>query len=70
VTDAQTWMLIGGFLTILVAMIGLVLRAVRLEIEVLRKEMIGGFEVIGVKVDNIDRDVQALIKKVFHQEGS
>jgi hypothetical protein len=39
VTDAQTWTLIGGFLAVMVAMSGLLLRVVGAEIRGLRGEM-------------------------------
>jgi hypothetical protein len=59
-SDAQTWTVIGGFLAILVTMSGLVLRIVRLEISGLRNEMVARF-------DALDRDVQRLFERVFHE---
>ncbi|MFC7497289.1 MULTISPECIES: hypothetical protein [unclassified Nocardioides] len=59
--DAQTWTLIGGFVALVVAMIALTLRTVRAEIGVLRAE----FGTIIVKIDHIDRDVQALTDRLM-----
>ena len=63
-TDAQTWTLIVGVLTTFGAMVGLVaavfLRALRAEIGGLRGEMV-------TRPDYLDRDVQALMKHVFHR---
>lgn len=74
-TDAQTWTLIVGVLTTFVAIIGLVsavfIRVMRAEIGGLRAEMraeIGGLRSEMVtRLDYLDRDVQALMKHVFHR---
>ncbi|TSD53682.1 hypothetical protein [Aeromicrobium piscarium] len=77
-TDAQTWTLIVGVLTTFVAIIGLVstvfIRVIRAEIGGLRSEM-GGlrsemvvrFTAVNERLDYLDRDVQALMKRVFHR---
>ncbi|MDF1605618.1 hypothetical protein [Nocardioides sp. YIM 152315] len=52
--DAQTWTLIGGFFALVVAMIALVLRTVRAELSV-----------VNVKLDHLDRDVQALTDRLM-----
>lgn len=54
--DAQIWTLIGGFFAILLAMIGLTLRTVKAELAAKIDPLI-------VKVDHLDRDVQALVTK-------
>lgn len=72
VNDAQTWTLIGGFLAILVAMAGLVLRVVQVQIESVNQHVEGvtiqlGGRIDGVeaKLDLLDRDVQRLIEDRF-----
>jgi hypothetical protein len=59
-STAQSWTLIGGFLAILVAMSGLVLRIVQVQFDGLRNEMIARF-------DALDRDLQRLYERVFHE---
>ncbi len=70
-TDAQTWTLIGGVLTTFVAIIGLVsavyIRVIRAEIGGLRSEMVVRFTAVNERLDYLDRDVQALMKHVFHR---
>lgn len=85
--DAQTWTVIGGFLAILAAMAGLVLRIVTTEIRGLRGEVNGKidglrgevngkfdglrgeinarFNAVDRRFDHLDRDVQALTRRVF-----
>ncbi len=75
-TDAQTWTLIAVFATAFGLMIVLVLRilatsieAVRAEIGGLRGEVraeIGGLRgEMNAKLDSLDRDVQAITRRVF-----
>ena len=61
--DAQIWTLIGGFLAILAAMTGMVLRIVRVEIE---KVMVR-FDSIDKQISTLDRDVQNLMNRHFGQ---
>jgi hypothetical protein len=76
VNDVQTWTLIAGFLAIMVAMSGLLLRLVKAEIKVavtsgtdalrgdfgsLREEVAR----IGAKVDHLDRDVQSVVSRLM-----
>lgn len=75
-TELQTWTVIGGFLTAIFAMLGLVTssfnRTVRSEIgrvegriDALGVEMRTGFRRIDDRFDHLDRDVQALTRHVF-----
>jgi len=61
VSSAQVWTVIGGFLAILVAMIGLVLALVRAEVEGLRRELLARF-------DGLERDVHRLYVRAFERE--
>lgn len=63
--DAQTWTVIGGFLAILTVGMGLVLRTVRAEIEVVAAEFRGEFKTMTTKVEHLDRDVQRLVEHTF-----
>lgn len=65
VNDAQTWTVIGGFLAILAAMAGLVLRIVATEIRGVRGEINARFDAVDRRFDHLDRDVQALTRRVF-----
>ena len=58
--DAQTWTVIGLFFTILLAMMGLVLRVLRVEVRSLGEIMTAKFETIDARLTAIDRDVQRL----------
>lgn len=64
-TDAQTWTLIGGFLAIMVAMSGLVLRIVKTEIAAGLSPVATEVARLGVKVDHLDRDVQTVVNQLM-----
>ena len=78
--DAQIWTMIGTFTALMFGMLTVVstlfVRVVRAEIGGLRNEMngqIGGlrnemnarFDAVNVRMDGLDRDVQALVKRTF-----
>ena len=78
--DAQIWTMIGAFTALMFGMLTVVstlfVRVVRSEIGGLRSEMngqLGGlrsemnarFDAVNVRMDGIDRDVQALVKRTF-----
>lgn len=78
--DAQIWTMIGSFTALMFGMLTVVatlfVRIVRSEISGLRNEMngqIGGlrnemnarFDAMGTRIDGLDRDVQALVKRTF-----
>jgi len=67
--DAQTWTLIGGFLAILVAMSGLVLRIVQVQIEGLRNEMQAGFAAINGRLDRLETRLDRLETIVVRDHG-
>lgn len=75
-TEPQIWTMIGAFIATTIGMMTIVstlfvrvLRAeiggLRAEIGGLREEMRGRFEAVGVRIDGLDRDVQALVKRTF-----
>jgi hypothetical protein len=75
VNVAQTWTLIGGFLAVMAAMSGLLLRIVGSEIRGLRGEMtaeIGGlrremnarFDAVNTRFDGVDRRLDGLDRDV------
>ncbi|VXB32390.1 conserved hypothetical protein [Microbacterium sp. 8M] len=78
--DAQIWTMIGAFTALMIGMLTVIstlfVRVVRAEIGGLRSEMngqIGGlrnemnarFDAVNVRMDGLDRDVQALVKRTF-----
>ena len=78
--DAQIWTMVGAFTALMFGMLTVVsplfVRVVRSEIGGLRSEMngqLGGlrsemnarFDAVNVRMDGIDRDVQALVKRTF-----
>ena len=63
--DAQTWTLIGGFLTLMLTMIGLTVRTVRAEIGALGARFDGGFSTLEARIDHVDRDLQAVINRLL-----
>jgi hypothetical protein len=69
VSDAQTWTLIAGFFALMVstvsALIGLTLRTVRADIGGLRAEMGARFDAVDVRMDHLDRDVQAVVSRLM-----
>lgn len=78
--DAQIWAMIGAFTALMFGMLTVVstlfIRVVRAEIGGLRSEMngqIGGlrsemnarFDAVNTRIDALDRDVQAIVKRTF-----
>ncbi|KQR49796.1 hypothetical protein [Microbacterium sp. Leaf161] len=79
-TDAQIWTMIGCFTALMFGMLTVVstlfIRVVRTEIGGLRNEMnaqIGGlrgemnarFDTVNTRIDGLDRDMQAVVKRSF-----
>ena len=68
-TEPQVWVLIGVFVVAMFGVPGLVVplinRATRNAIGELRGEMLGGFKAVDVKLDHLDRDVSALMRREF-----
>lgn len=79
-TEPQVWTLIGVFTAVVFGMFTMVstvfVRVLRSEIAGLRGELLGEigglraemngrFEAVHVKIDNIDRDVQVLMRREF-----
>ncbi len=65
--DTQTWTLIGGFLAVMVAMTGMVLRVVRAEIRVLDVRIDGLQSRLEARLDHLDSDVQAVINRLMER---
>ncbi|MCS3442308.1 hypothetical protein [Microbacterium phyllosphaerae] len=78
--DAQIWTMIGSFIALMLSMMTVVstlfIRVVRTEISGLRNEMnaqIGGlrgemnarFDTVNTRIDGLDRDMQAVVKRTF-----
>ncbi|MFK3676623.1 hypothetical protein ACI2IP_02765 [Microbacterium sp. NPDC090218] len=78
--DAQIWTMIGSFTVLMFSTLTVVstlfIRVVRSEIGGLRNEMngqIGGlrnemnarFDAVNTRIDGLDRDVQAIVKRTF-----
>ena len=78
--DAQIWTMIGCFTVLMLGMLTVVstlfIRVVRTEIGGLRGEMnaqIGGlrhemnarFDTVNTRIDGLDRDMQAVVKRTF-----
>ena len=67
--DAQIWTMIGAFTALMFGMLTIVstlfVRVVRAEIGGLRSEMNARFDAVNVRMDGLDRDVQALVKRTF-----
>lgn len=78
--DAQIWTMIGCFTALMLGMLTVVstlfIRVVRTEISGLRGEMnaqIGGlrhemnarFDTVNTRIDGLDRDMQAVVKRTF-----
>ena len=70
-----------GTMTLLTKSIGGQMTSLRSEIASLRNEMVAGFaslraemnarfETVNVRLDNLDRDVQALSERVLRSDGS
>ena len=67
--DAQIWTMIGAFIALMFGMITVVstlfVRVLRTEIGGLRAEMNARFDAVNTRMDGLDRDVQALVKRTF-----
>jgi hypothetical protein len=78
--DAQIWTMIGSFTALMFGMLTVVstlfIRVVRSEIGGLRNEMNGQisglrnemnarFDAVNTRIDGLDRDVQAIVKRTF-----
>jgi hypothetical protein len=68
-TEPQVWVLIGVFSAALFGMIGIITtsfnRTLTASIEGLRDTMNAKFETVNVRLDRMDRDIQALSRHVF-----
>lgn len=67
--DAQIWTMIGAFIALMFGMLTVVstlfVRVLRTEIGGLRAEMNARFDTVNARMDGLDRDVQALVKRTF-----
>ncbi|HWV48963.1 MAG TPA: hypothetical protein VN035_05850 [Microbacterium sp.] len=68
-TEPQIWAMIGSFTALMLGMMTIVstifVRVLRTEIGSLRIEMNVRFDSVNTRIDGIDRDVQALVKRNF-----
>jgi hypothetical protein len=68
-TDAQIWTMIGCFTALMFGMLTVVstlfIRVVRTEIGGLRNEMNARFDTVNTRIDGLDRDMQAVVKRTF-----
>jgi hypothetical protein len=68
-TEPQIWTMIGAFAALMFGMMTMVstvfIRVLRAELGGLRAEMNSRFEIVGHRIDGLDRDVQALVKRTF-----
>lgn len=67
--DAQIWTMIGCFTALMFGMLTVVstlfVRVVRAEIGGLRGEMNARFDAVSTRIDGLDRDMQAVVKRSF-----
>lgn len=67
--DAQIWTMIGCFTALMLGMLTVVstlfIRVVRTEISGLRHEMNARFDTVNTRIDGLDRDMQAVVKRTF-----
>lgn len=67
--DAQIWTMIGCFTALMFGMLTVVstlfIRVVRTEIGGLRNEMNARFDTVNTRIDGLDRDMQAVVKRTF-----
>lgn len=67
--DAQIWTMIGCFTALMLGMMTAVstlfIRVVRAEIGGLRSEMNARFDTVNTRIDGIDRDMQAVVRRTF-----
>lgn len=68
-TEPQIWTMVGAFIATTIGMMTIVstlfVRVLRAEIGGLREEMRDRFGAVGARIDGLDRDVQALVKRTF-----
>jgi hypothetical protein len=69
-TEAQVWMLIGLFATLVAVMFGVIQRSIavsadgiRAEIAGLRAETMARFDAVDRRIDGLDRDVHMLVNR-------
>ncbi|WP_240792225.1 MULTISPECIES: hypothetical protein [unclassified Salinibacterium] len=69
VTEPQVWVLIGVFAAAFFALIGIVTtnfhRTMEARFEALSARIDGKLDVMNLKLENMDRDIQALSRHVF-----
>lgn len=68
-TEPQAWVLIGVFAAAFFGMIGIVTtnfnRTMDSRFEAMRADVTAKFDIIDVKLENMDRDIQALSRHMF-----
>ncbi|MFD4421214.1 hypothetical protein ACFWN7_06895 [Agromyces sp. NPDC058484] len=68
-TEAQTWTMIGAFIALMFGMLTIVstlfIHVLRTEVRRLETKFDARFDVVGTRIDGLDRDVQALVKHTF-----
>lgn len=68
-TEPQVWVLIGVFAAAFFALIGIVTsnfnRTMDACFEAMRSDVNAKFDVINIKLENMDRDIQTLSRHVF-----
>ena len=68
-TEPQVWVLIGVFAAAFFAMIGIVTtnfnRTMEARFDAMRSDVNSKFDIINVKLENMDHDIQALSRHVF-----
>ena len=68
-TEPQVWVLIGVFAAAFFGMIGIVTtsfnRTMDARFEAMRSDVNAKFDIINVKLENMDRDIQSLSRHVF-----
>lgn len=68
-TEPQVWVLIGVFAAAFFALIGIVTTnfnsTMDARFEAMRSDVNAKFNVINIKLENMDRDIQALSRHVF-----
>ena len=68
-TEPQVWVLIGVFAAAFFGMIGIVTtnfnRTMDARFEAMRSDVNAKLDIINVKLENMDRDIQALSRHVF-----
>ena len=64
-TEPQVWTLIGVFAAAIFGVQGIAISSFRREMQSIRNEMLIKFESIEKRLDQLDRDVQFLMRKEF-----